>query len=124
MDQNVWLFFEKAPELLPVYVVLEEKVNNAFEKVTIRVQKTQITFSNKYNFAMVSLPKGKSKNKPGQYIMVTFGLQYPVKSERIFVKTQPYPNRWTHHVLVAKPGGIDNELMDWIKEAYHFSMAK
>lgn len=124
MDQNLVLFFEKTPQLLPVYEAFEKKVNAALGAVNIRVQKTQITFSNKHNFAMVSLAKGKIKGRPGQHAIVTFGLQYPVQSERIYVKTEPYPNRWTHHVLVQAPKEVDEELMGWVEEAYYFSLSK
>lgn len=31
---------------------------------------------------------------------------------------------WTHHVVVSKKEEIDDELMDWIKEAADFSASK
>lgn len=37
---------------------------------------------------------------------------------------EPYPNRWTHHVLISAPEEIDDELMGWIKEASIFSEGK
>lgn len=38
--------------------------------------------------------------------------------------SEPYPNRWTHHVLVSDRNEIDDELMGWIKEAAAFSDKK
>ena len=35
------------------------------------------------------------------YITVTFGPSYKKESLRIDVATEPYPNRWTHHVLAS-----------------------
>ncbi|MGM9676290.1 MAG: DUF5655 domain-containing protein [Butyricicoccus sp.] len=57
-------------------------------------------------------------------MVVTFGLNHSVDAARIAVKTEPYPNRWTHHVLVSSPEGIDEELMNWVREAYVFAGQK
>ena len=45
-------------------------------------------------------------------------------SPRIAVATEPYPGRWTHHIVVAGPEEIDGELMGWVKEAAAFAAAK
>lgn len=52
---------------------------------------------------------------------VTFVLGYRKESPRIDVATEPYPNRWTHHVMVGCVEEIDEELMNWIQEAAEFS---
>lgn len=125
MNQDVLFFFDKSPEALPLYEAFEERVLSEFDDVRIRVQKTQISFSNKHNFAFVSfLPVRKAKDRPAVYIVVTFGLCRQAVSPRIDVATEPYPNRWTHHVLIAAPEEIDNKLMAWVREAYEFSAGK
>ena len=89
------------------------------------MQKSQITFSNKHGVAFVSfLPARKAKERPKVYITITFGLDYKKESPRIDVATEPYPNRWTHHVLVSSIDEIDDELLSWIKEARVFSAMK
>ena len=90
-----------------------------------KVQKTQISFSNRYNFAFVSLlPVRKKKERPEVYIVVTFGLGHQVISPRIDAVSEPYPGRFTHHVLVSEEEEIDEELMGWVKEAASFSERK
>jgi hypothetical protein len=37
---------------------------------------------------------------------------------------EPYPNRWTHHVIVQNESDINDQLMGWIKQAYAFSLNK
>ena len=37
---------------------------------------------------------------------------------------EPYPNRWTHHVVVSRLEELDEELMDWLREAYDFAQNK
>ena len=56
--------------------------------------------------------------------MVTFGLGHKVESPRIDVATEPYPGRWTHHVLIGGPEEVDDELMAWVRAAAEFSAAK
>lgn len=40
------------------------------------------------------------------------------------IATEPYPNRWTHHILISDTEEIDEELLGWIKEAADFSNSK
>ena len=121
---DVLFFFEDHLEALPLYEAFEAQVERLGE-ANIRVQKTQITFSNRHNFAFVSfLPARKAKDRPKTYITVTFGLGRSVESPRIDIATEPYPGRWTHHVLVSSAEEIDGELMGWIREAYDFSVDK
>ena len=118
MEQDVLYFFDGKPEALPLYEAFEQKVFSEVDGVKVKVQKTQIAFSNRYNFAFVSfLPVRKAKERPKVYIVVTFGLGYCVESPRIDAAVEPYPGRWTHHVLIAGTGEIDDELMGWVKEA-------
>ncbi len=116
-------FFDKLPQMLPVYERLEEQVLQRYPAVRIKVQKTQIGFYNKHLFACVSLPP-KRKGIPPVCCVVTFGLGRQVHSPRIGVAVEPYPNRWTHHVFLESPQQIDEQLLGWIDEAYQFSMQK
>ena len=118
-------FFNEHPAAVPLYEAFATQLLAEIDDVTVNVQKTQISFSNKHNFAFVSfLPVRKAKERPEVHITVTFGLHYKNASPRIDVATEPYPNRWTHHVLITSAEEIDDELMDWIKEAAAFSAGK
>ncbi len=125
IDHDVLFFFEKKPAALPLYEILERRILNEISGVTVKVQKTQISFANRHNFAFVSfLPVRKAKERPKVYIVVSFGLNYKVESPRIQVATEPYPNRWTHHMMISSAEEIDDELMGWIREAGVFSAGK
>lgn len=125
MDKKLLLFFEKKPAALPLYHVFEQKVLRQTENVCIRIQTTQITFSNRHVFACVSfLPIQKAKKRPDPYIVISFGLPRRETSPRIDGATEPYPGRWTHHILIARPEDIDTQVMAWIKEAAAFAAAK
>ena len=125
MYPDFLLFFEKHAEALPIYEKLEAEILARVPDVRIKVGKSQISFSCKRGFAYVSFnPCRKAVDRPPVWLTVTFGLEYAKVSPRIDVATEPYPNRWTHHVMVGSPEEIDEELMGWITEAAAFSAAK
>lgn len=112
-------------EALPIYERLEERIRSEIGEVRIKVQKSQISFYNKHLFACASMMRvRKKKDCPLAYLVVTFGLGVRVASPRIDVATEPYPNRWTHHVLLAGPEEVDGELMGWLREAAAFALQK
>lgn len=125
MNREGLYFFNEHMEALPLYERFEERVLSEIPDVRIRVQKTQITFSRKRVFACVSfLPVRKKKDRPDSYLVITFGLSYRKESPRIDAATEPYPKRWTHHVMISKPEELDEELMGWIREAAEFAAGK
>lgn len=125
MNTEVLLFFSGREGALPLYEMLEAGILAAIPDAKIKVSKTQISFSNKRNFAFVSFnPCRKAKERPAVWMTVSFGLGYRKQSPRIDVAVEPYPGRWTHHVLVGSADDIDGELMAWLMEAAAFSACK
>ena len=88
------------PQALLLYLTFKERVRTKYPEVKIKILETQISILNKHVFAYVWLPIRKIKNRPDVYIVVSFGLPYRVDSSRIVQSTEPYPNRWTHHVII------------------------
>ena len=124
-DLDTLMFFDAHLEALPLYQAFEELIVASFPVVNKRVQKTQITFSNRHVFACVSFARVRRKAElPKGYLVITLGLPAPLDSERIAVKTEPYSGRWTHHIVVSKPEELDDELLLWIRESYDFAYAK
>ena len=124
-DSQRLLFFEPHPDALSIYGVLEQKILKDIPDVRVKFQKTQISFYNKHMFACASFMRvRKKKDCPEPFLVVTFSLPHQVVSPRIDVATEPYPGRWTHHVLTASEEEIDDELMGWIREAAAFSDRK
>ncbi|QTE69726.1 hypothetical protein JNO48_08675 [Clostridiales bacterium] len=119
------VFFSGHPDALELYRVFEDLLYREFPCVNRRVQKTQITFYNRHVFACVSFARVKKKAElPEGYLVITIGLPAPLESPRIAVKTEPYPNRWTHHIVISRPEELDGELTDWIRASYDFAEAK
>ena len=125
MTEDILFFFDKRKDALPLYETLESRIFREIENVRVKVQKSQISFYNRHLFACVSFAGlRKKKDCPESYIVVTFGLDKRVESLRIEAASEPYPNRWTHHLLISDAGEIDDELMTRIKSAADFSETK
>lgn len=48
----------------------------------------------------------------------------PLNSPRSAVSVEPYPGRWTNHILITRPEEVDGELMEWLREAHNFALRK
>ena len=124
MTDDELLFFDSMPQMLPIYQALCHGLEQRGLAFTAKVGRTQISLRNRYVFAAVSLPWRKVKGWPEEYLLVSLGLSYHKESPRVAVATEPYPNRWTHHILLTSPGQVDAELLDWTEEAYRFALIK
>ena len=119
------LFFDSKQEALPLYTAFRGAVSERVPDIRIEVKKTQISFFTRYMFAAVSFtPVRKAKDRPDPFLTITFGLPYRKESARIDIATEPYPNRWTHHVMIGTEEEIDEELISWIQEAAEFADRK
>ncbi len=124
MSADVAHVFAKLPAAIPLYSAIESALLDLLPDVEIRVARTQVSFYNTHMFACVSPPIRFMRNRPAVYVIFSFGLAHQVEHPRIAQAVQPYPNRWTHHVIVADVAEIDAQLLTWAKEAYTFSLQK
>lgn len=114
------LFFAGRPGELALYETLRARVVERVGEFCVRVSRTQITFAGKYGFAFVSHPRRKREDG----LLVSFGLSHRQESDRIAYASEPYPHRWTHHLLISRQEEIDGELLDWIQEAHWYAGVK
>lgn len=112
------LFFAGKPQKLELYEAIRASLLARFEDMRIDVKKTQISFKARTIFAMVSLPRSKAQEKRESSLILTLGLHRAAAHPLIFQCVQPYPNRFTHHVLISAPADMDDALMELMQEAY------
>jgi len=125
MTLNELLFFDRHPAALPLYEKLKCSILAEIPETRIEVRKTQISFFTKHMFAAASFtPVRKAKERPDPFLTVTFGLCCRKNSPRIAAAVEPYPGRWTHHVMIGSTEEVDAELMGFIREAAIFSSGK
>ena len=121
---DLLFYFDGKPWELSLYEALFAQMERLFPEAEVKVQKSQISFYNRHLFAAASLPVRRKKTWPDNCLLVTFGLGARLQSPRIAVAVEPYPGRWTHHVLVTQPEEIDAELLAWLRQAYDFAESK
>ena len=122
---DVLFFFDGKPLELSLYQTLTERMAEVLpDNVSVKVQKTQISFYNRRLFAAASLPVRRKKDWPRDCLVVTVGLARPLDSPRAAVSVEPYPGRWTNHILITRPEEVDVELMEWLREAHNFALRK
>ena len=125
MDADTLLFFDAHPAALPLYARLEETLLRLFPDAGKRVQKTQITFFRRHVFACVSFTRVRRKaEQPEGSLVLTLGLPQRLDSPRAAAQCEPYPGRWTVHIVLRAPGDVDGELTEWLRQAYAFSEEK
>ena len=123
--QDTLFFFDRHQAVYPLYACFQEKLLARFPESRIKVQKSQISYYNWHLYACVSFLKVKKKAElPEDYFVLTLGLSAPLESDRVAVKTDPYPGRWTTHFVISSPADLDEELFNWIEQAYNFAQAK
>ena len=124
-DLDTLQFFDAHPAALPLFEALEEKLFSLFPQTEKRVQKTQITYYRRRVFAYVSFTRVKRKaDLPESWLVLTLGLPCPLDSPRVAVQTEPYPGRWTVHIVLSREQELDDELVSWLRLAYDFSERK
>ena len=123
--QNAMLFFDQHPKAYPLYEAFYEELMSRFPETKMKVQKSRISFYNRHLFACVSFLRVKKKaDLPERYFVLTLSLSEPLASDRAAVKTEPYPGRWTTHFVISDTADLDNELFEWVAQAYAFAQHK
>lgn len=108
MDDGIAGFFSTMPQAVPIYAAFEAMLRSKYPDMRVKVQKTQISISNKHGFAWVWLPIRKMKGRPEVYMIISFGLPHRDDSPRI----------------VESLEDLDEQLIEWIDLSYRFSSTK
>ena len=123
--QDTLLFFDRHQAVYPLYECFQKKLLARLPESRIKVQKSQISYYNRHLYACISFLKVKKKSElPDDYFVLTLGLPAPLASNRVAARTEPYPGRWTTHFVISSPSELDEELFDWIEQAYQFAQEK
>ena len=117
MDDKVHAFFTNRPEAYRLFKIVRNYLET-FGAIKMEVMKTQISFGTKRKFTWIWLPQTWIKKRSNNSITVTFVLRRRITNKRIEEAIEPRPSYWTHHVLIQKERDLDQDLRDWLHEAY------
>ncbi len=103
----------------PVALAVLDRVRSVLTDlgpVEVRTTRSQVAFRRRRGFAYLW--------RPGQYlhgdvaeVVLTFALGRRDPSPRIKEVVHPNPRHWVHHLEVAGPDDIDDEVVAWLREA-------
>jgi hypothetical protein len=89
--------------------------------VTVEATKTQVSFGTPKKFAWVWLPQMYIKKRKENSITLTFAAGRHIIHDRIAEAVESRPGRWTHHVVIEKESDLDEDIKDWLREAFAYA---
>lgn len=120
INKEVEAFFAGKPEVRALFMAVERKIR-AIGPAIITVTKTQISFATRTQFAWVWMPQPTDRKRPLHSLVLSFGCGRRIVHDQIVEAIEPYPGRWTHHVIIAEKADLTAAVDAWMREAYRFS---
>jgi len=96
--------------LIPIYKELLNVVKSFGDDITITPKKTTVSIIRKKQFALI---------KPATKTRIDLGIKIKDKTTTPRLESSgPFGTMCTHRVRLTDPQQVDNELTQWLKEAY------
>lgn len=102
--------FEGRPDEKKLYEQLKQAIKKQVGSFKVESLECCIHLVSTYTFAAVKIMKGR--------IRVDFALSRKIKSKRIVNETKMSANRWLYIIDIYNKDEINEELLEWIKEAH------
>ncbi len=109
--------FKGRPGAYKLFQLIEKHIKT-FGAIKVEAKKTQVSFSTTRKFAWVWLPQMWIRKQPQESITLTFALKCRIRNRQIKKAVEPYPGRWTHHVVIERPANLTKDVRMWLREAY------
>jgi hypothetical protein len=109
-------FFEGQDKSRQLFEALRRMVD-ALGAADLRVTKSQIAFRRRKAFAWVWLPGKYLRGRPAPLVL-TLSFRRRDASPRWKEIVEPSPGRFTHHLEVSSAQDIDDQVRDWLREAW------
>jgi hypothetical protein len=125
--QEAWLATPMTPE---TFFEGQELARQLFDEIwgaitsigeaTVHVTKSQIAARRQKAFAWVWMP-GKYLRGDVAPLVLTVGLRRRDASPRCKEIVEPVPGRYTHHLELTAVDEIDDEVRNWLREAWELA---
>jgi hypothetical protein len=96
--------------------VIYQEIDDLGESA-LSVSRSQVTFMRKKKFVWIWIPNRFLKGKYAP-LGLTFSFRYRQNSPRWKQIIEPAPAQFTHHLELFALSEIDNEVRDWLREAW------
>jgi hypothetical protein len=118
--KDVEAFFSKQEKQISLFNAVEKMINS-IGTVTMEVKKSVISIGTNTKFAWVWMPQPWSSEHPEDCLVLTFGVGRYIENDKIVEAKEPYPGRWIHHVIIQVEDDLNDDVYQWLCEAYTFS---
>jgi Domain of unknown function (DUF5655) len=108
-------FFSGRPEALTVFETVRT-VLGEHGPFSVRTSKSQVAFRRRRGFAFIWIP-GQYPRKPAVKVVLSIALARQEQSPRFKEVAHPAPRIWMHHLELIDASAIDDEVVDWLREA-------
>ena len=109
-------FFARQDEPRRLFEALRRAVDT-LGPTELRVTKSQIAFRRRRAFAWAWMPGRYLRGKHAPLVL-TLSLQRRDPSPRWKEVVEPAPGRFTHHLELYSTADINDEVLDWLREAW------
>lgn len=115
MSEAVAAFFRDHPDAAAVATAVET-VLDTLGPHDVRVSRSQVAFRRRRGFAYLW--------RPGQYVrsdvpvVLSVALPYESTSSRWKSVVHPTSGWWMHHLELELPSEVDDEVADWLAQAW------
>jgi len=109
-------YFEGRAESRQLFGILHRMIES-IGAAEIRVTRGQVAFRRRKAFAWAWIP-GKYLRGRGAPLVLTLSFLHRDTSPRWKEIVEPAPGRFTHHLELWSAGDIDEEVRDWLREAW------
>ena len=109
-------YFDGYEESRQLFEVLYAEIRS-FGSTDLRVTKSQIAFHHGKAFAWVWIPD-KYLHRKSAPLVLTLGFRYKDTSPRWKEIVEPRPGRFTHHLELYSAQDIDDQVRDWLRQAW------
>jgi hypothetical protein len=116
-DETIFRFFREDDGRVRLFMSIRDMIALQGE-VSEHIGKSQISFGTKRRFAWIWIPLRTGKDRPEGCIILTLGLRRKAESAKVVEAVEPYPGRWTHHIVISNSKDLDCEILALIEEAY------
>jgi len=117
-------FLSRKPEALPGARAFLLGALERWQSADVVTQKSQVGLRDPRPFCALTLPGKHVRGRATPGAMLSLFLPRPLETELLIVAVEPYPGRFTNHLVLPDPEDFDEDLWAWTAEARRFRCGK
>lgn len=113
-------FMSRKPEAAPAAMAFLTGVLERWPEAEIVTQKSQVGVRCPRPFCALWAPGKHVRGRATPGAALSLFLPRPLQTERLIMAVEPYPGRFTNHLILSGPEDADGDLWFWTAEARAF----